>query len=131
MRGTVEKLKLYRDNEDYYLPMAAQARGKIGDQNSYGDWNLGWDCGFIGRRPYFADWWASEGVSMITVYLSTDGIEDYKAEDLERLLIQEAGLYKKMPGNEYLPETPRFVDEKGNEFFSINIDFCPICHLFC
>ncbi len=56
---------------------------------------------------------------MITVFLSTVGLERASEYDLERILIDNK-IYEPLDNYES-PECPRFFDENENEFFSINV----------
>lgn len=116
----IECIKEYRENSDNYLPLIDHERHVFSDTNEYGDVNIGWDCGFIGSRPYFCEAWATEGITMLTVFLSTDGIEDYDVCDLEKMLIDDAQIYGKKEGYTQ-PGVAKLYDDNDNEFFSINI----------
>ncbi|WP_026498794.1 hypothetical protein [Butyrivibrio sp. WCD2001] len=71
----VEFLQHYRNNADFYYPMIDHERRYWPKVNNIGDINIGWDCGAIGRRPYFLECWSGEGTTMITIFISTIGIE--------------------------------------------------------
>lgn len=117
----VEFLEHYRRHHEFYLPMIDHEKKPFPKRTpTYGDINIGWDCGAIGRRPYFAECWSGDHVTMVTYYISTIRIENYSVEDLERLLIVEASLY--FPKAGYLkPGVAKLIDSNNNEFFSINI----------
>ena len=116
---SIEFLQHYRDNKQYYLPMIDHEKKHWSKSNDLGDINIGWDCGAIGRRPYFLECWVGEGITMITFFISTIGIEDYTTEDIEKMLIG-AGLYSKKEGYRSAKVVP-VVDSNYNEFFSVNI----------
>ncbi|RKM59177.1 hypothetical protein D6855_09720 [Butyrivibrio sp. CB08] len=116
----IEFLEHYRNNIKFYLPMIDHERKywpKVTEQ--LGDINIGWDCGSLGRRPYFLECWSGNHVTMITFYISTIGIEDYTVEDIEKLLIG-SGLYSKKDGYKK-PGVVTINDSNNNEFFSVNI----------
>lgn len=116
----IQFLVYYRSLRDFYLPMVDHESRVFEDRNEFGDVNIGWNCGSIDNRPYFLEVWAADGITMMTVFVSTIGIEDYTLEDIEELLIKKGKIYSKKEG--YMnPEFPRFVDHSGNEFYSINI----------
>ncbi len=119
--NAVECLMEYRNHRQDYLPLIDHEKRYFADREpDTGDINIGWDCGFIGKRPYFLECWAPEGLTMITVFVSTTGIEDSTIEELERMLI-EADIYSKKEGYRSSEIAPKFCDSNGNEFFSINI----------
>ena len=117
----IDFLKEYRQNKDKYLPMIDHERKQFETRTEFGDINLGWNCGAIGDRPYFTELWAAEGATMLTIFISTIGIEDCTVDDIERLLIDEAEIYTKKTGYESPTDIPRIVDGDGNEFYSVNI----------
>ena len=122
----IEAIREYRNNKDKYLPLIDhekkhfQSRVNYGDCSGY-DVNIGWNCGFVGNRPYFYECWATEGITMVTIFISTTGIEDASVKDLEKLVIDDAKIYTPLEG--YLSPTtaPKFTDRNGNEFYSLNI----------
>ena len=117
----MDALKEYRANKSSYLPMVDHETKCFETRDEFDDVNIGWNCGFIGNRPYFAEVWATTGITMLTVFISTIGIEDYTPKDLERLLIEDAGYYAPKEG--YIPVefVPQYTDDNGNEFFSVNV----------
>lgn len=116
----IEFLEHYRNNTRFYLPMIDHERKYWPKRtDNLGDINLGWDCGAIGRRPYFLECWSGDHITMITFFLSTIGIEHYRAEDLERMLI-DAGLYSKKEGYKGA-SVMAVIDSNNNQFFSVNI----------
>ena len=119
--SAIERLQEYRANKDKYLPLIDHETWYFPDRTEFGDVNIGWNCDFIGNRPYFLECWATDGTTMITIFISTIGIEEYTLEDIENLLINEAKVYSKLPG--YIPPeiAPKFEDSNGNEFYSVNI----------
>lgn len=115
----IEFLQHYRGNTDYYLPMIDHERRYWPRCNELGDINYGWDCGAIGRRPYFLECWSADGVTMITFFISTIGIEQYTTEEIEKMLI-DAALYSVKEGYRKAKVIP-VLDSNDNSFFSINI----------
>lgn len=119
--NAIDNLMEYRNNKEKYLPLIDHETEFFPERTEYDDVNIGWDCGFIRNRPYFLEAWATTGITMITIFLSTIGIEDYSVADLEKLLIEEGKIYTKREGYESPDFVPKPVDDNGNEFFSINI----------
>ncbi|MBO4782643.1 MAG: hypothetical protein J5522_09615 [Lachnospiraceae bacterium] len=118
--NAIERLQQYRANKDRYLPLIDHETQYFPDRTEFDDVNIGWNCDFIGNRPYFLECWATSGITMITIFISTIGIEDYTLKDMENLLINEGKVYSKLPG--YIPpEIGQFTDSSGNEFYSVNI----------
>lgn len=122
----IDAIKEYRNNKDKYLPLVdhelQQFESKVYYEDGLGfDVNLGWNCGFYENRPYFYECWATDGITMVTVFISTIGLEDASLDDLERFLIEEAKIYTPREGYYSLSEAPKFIDSNGNEFYSLNI----------
>ena len=119
--NAIERLQEYRANKDKYLPLIDHETQFFPGRAECGEVNIGWNCDFIGNRPYFLECWATDGITMITIFLSTIGIEDYTLEEMENLLINEGKIYTKLPG--YIPPEMGYIvgDSSGNEFYSINI----------
>ena len=119
--NAIDNLMEYRNNKEKYLPLIDHETKPFAYRDKFDDVNIGWDCGFIGNRPYFLECWATTGITMLTIFLSTTGIEDYSITDLEKLLIEEAKIYTKKEGYTSPDFVPKYVDGSGNEFFSVNI----------
>ena len=130
MADVKEKIKLLqviRFNPEKILPVVDHAWKVFPDKDMGTQWyddpehNIGWDAGFVdGNRPYFLECWATNGITMLTYFVSTIGIENATTEDLVKMLT-DAGLFRLLD-----PENPRtsvmkFEDDHGNEFFSINV----------
>ncbi|WP_022763556.1 hypothetical protein [Butyrivibrio sp. AD3002] len=115
----VEFLQHYRNNADFYYPMIDHERRYWPKVNNIGDINIGWDCGAIGRRPYFLECWSGEGTTMITIFISTIGIEEYTVEEIEKMLIG-SGLYSQKEGYRQA-KAVSVKDSNDNSFFSVNI----------
>ena len=116
----MEFLMYYRKNTGAYLPMIDHQKKVFPEQDEEGDINIGWDCGAIGRRPYFGECWSVDGITMLTYFISTEGIEDYSAEQIEDLLTEGAALYRKKDGYRQA-KMATMTDGEGNDFFSVNI----------
>ena len=122
----IEMLEMFRRNPDKYLPVSEQSLKVFPPKVMGTEWyddpqhNIGWDTGLLkGNRPYFMECWATCGITMLTYFISAEGMEDAETEDLLNLLAG-AGLFTLRD-----PENPRasvmkFEEEKGN-FFSVNI----------
>ncbi len=121
MNNAIDRLMEYRNNRESYLPMVDHETRYFPDDTEHGDVNIGWDCGFIGQRPYFLECWATGGMTLISIFLSTIEIEDYSIEDLEKFLLEDGKIFSKEEGYISPEIVPKFTDSNGNEFFSINI----------
>ena len=121
LEDRMEFLEEYLKNKEKYLPMVDRAWKIAGDVSEDGAFNLGWDIGLIGAdRPFFAEYW-SDGVRMLTFYVSTEGIEDYSEEQLYKM-IEYADLMEYDEEVDYSGNcVTKFKDSTGNEFYSINI----------
>ena len=120
-------LKEYREHPEKYLPLIDHAWKCFADkdtgENPWDDpeYNIGWNAGVIGdNRPFFLECWATCGITMLTYFVSTIGIEEYGTDELLEML-EKARLVRGLD-----PEHPRTTavkvnDNSGNEFFSVNI----------
>ena len=123
----IKMLNMFRLNPEKFLPIVDHAWKEFPDRDDGTEWyddpqyNIGWDTGLLdGNRPYFLEGWATCGITMLTYFVSTIGIEDATTEELVKKLT-DARLFRL-----YDPEHPRtsvmkFEDDNGNEFFSINV----------
>ena len=116
-----------RENPDRFLPVTDHAWKVFPAVDEGENWyddpqmNIGWDAGLLeGNRPYFMECWATCGITMMTYFVSAEGIESAGKEALLGML-QDAGKFRILN-----PENPRtkimeFTDDGGNKFFSVNI----------
>ena len=115
----LELIKAYRKHPENYLPFVDR-KVQTPARNEYGEVNIGWNAGLIGEnRPYFAECWATDGITMLTVYMSSSGLEDKTPDELAAL-IQESGYYRAKEGDQ-TPTVGTFTNPRGEGFFSINI----------
>lgn len=130
MAGVEEKIRFleeYREHPEKYLPLTDHA-WKHFEKVDYGtDWrddpwyNLGWDAGLLeGNRPYFMICWATCGITMVTYYVSTEGIGEYGVPELLAML-EKAKLVKVLDPSRPRTDILKFEDGSGKEFFSVNI----------
>ena len=123
----IRMLNFFRLNPEKFLPVVDHAWKEFPAEDWGTEWyddkevNIGWDAGLVGAdRPYFLECWASNGITMLTYFVSTEGMENATTEDLVKLLT-DAHLFRLLD-----PENPRtavmkFEDDSGNEFFSVNV----------
>lgn len=123
----IKMLSMFRLNPEKFLPVVDHAWKVFPDVDYGTEWyddkevNIGWNTGLLGAdRPYFMEAWASNGVTMLTYFVSAEGIENATTGDLVKMLT-DAHLFCLLD-----PENPRtsvmkFEDDHGNVFFSINV----------
>lgn len=114
-------LKEYGKHESEYLPLIDHA-GKVfpGRDPKHGEVNIGWNCGLVdGNRPYFAELWAVDGITVLTIFISQIGLETQRPGQIDRML-DDAGLYRMLPGTRR-PAVVPFTDQSGNSFYSVNV----------
>ena len=110
----------YKRNRDRYLPLIDHAWKVFPERTEFGDVNIGWNVGIVeGNRPFFCECWAA-GITALTYFISTAGIEDHSVEQLERMLA-DAGIVWYVGERKYPTSVRIFTDGNGNDFFSINI----------
>lgn len=117
----IDFLKEYHRNSERYYPLIDHANRIFPKRNEeYGDWNIGWSCGLLdARRPYFMECWAVDGITLLTIFISTRDFENIPPEDLDALL-EERKIYHKLP-NSRKPQVKSFTDDSGNSFYSVNV----------
>lgn len=130
MASVKEALRLLaeiRENPDRFLPMADHAWKVFPAVDEGENWyddpqtNIGWDAGLLeGNRPYFMECWAMCGVTMLTYFVSAEGIEGAGTDVLLRML-QDAGLFRILDPANPRTEVMEFTDDNGRKFFSVNI----------
>ena len=130
MAGVSEKISFleeYRTHPEKYLPLTDHAWKQF-EKVDYGEewyddpwYNLGWDTGILaGNRPYFLECWATCGITMLTYFVSADGIGEYGAPELLAML-DKAELVQVTDPSRPRTEVMKYEDDNGREFFSINI----------
>ena len=124
----IELLKEIRDNPERYLPVVDHVWRVFPKKNMGTEWyddpeyNLGWDVGLLeGNRPYFMECWATCGITIVTYFISAEGIGDATAGDLETMLTDGAKLLRFLSPDHRHVSAKKFTDTRGNEFFSVNI----------
>lgn len=116
----IKLIEEYRSNPDKFYPMY-YVTNQMPERNEYDEVNIGWWAGLLDeKRPFFAECWAVDGITMLTIVVSTEGIEDMTAEELDRLF-QDAGYYKQRDPGHNLPNVQTFISKEGHKFFSINL----------
>lgn len=125
-----EKLALLaelRRRPENSLPMVDHA-WKVFPETDAGDescddpeQNIGWDAGMLpGGRPWFLECWATSGITLLTYFLSTEGIEDADCRGLVRML-EDEGLFHRKDPESTSARLMRITDGSGREFFSLNL----------
>lgn len=122
LKDQFELLTDIRINPDKYYPLVDHAEWHYESRTEDGDVNIGWNIGLVeGSRPWFGECWATEGITMLTYFISTRDIEDRTTEQLKAML-EEPGIVKfANPERDNTPAVKKLTDGKGNEFFSVNI----------
>ena len=120
-------LKEIRENPGKYLPIADHAWKVFPKVNEGTEWyddpqtNIGWDAGLLeGNRPYFAECWATCGITMLTYFVSASGMENAETAELIQKL-ENAKLLKIRNPKDPRTTAVEFEDDNGNKFYSINI----------
>ena len=116
----LELIADYRANRDAWLPLVDHAGSVFRSRAKYGEVNVGWNAGEYEKgRPFFAECWAEDGLTMLTIFVSALGMEETTAAQLDEHF-QRIGFYKAL-SEAHEPECIRFTDGAGNEFFSLNL----------
>ena len=115
----LQMVKAYRAHPEDFLPMMDFTE-PVPARDEYGGANIGWNAGLLEEnRPFFAECWAIDQVTVLTIYVSADGIEDISPEELEKM-VQESGYYSYVePGHKASVKT--ITNNKGETFFALDI----------
>ncbi|MBP6965489.1 MAG: hypothetical protein KBC96_13920 [Armatimonadetes bacterium] len=85
------------------------------------DADIGYAVGQLADgRPFRAEMWAEDGVSVLAFFLSTRGIEYLSRDDLISLL-ESNGLVEFLSEDKRFLGVAKFKDPSGNEMFSLNV----------
>ena len=115
----MDLIRAYDQHPEEFLPMN-KPDNEVPPRNEYGEVNIGWNAGLLDEnRPFFAECWAVDGITVLTMFVSTLGIENETPEELEQRFL-ESGYYRKREGADRAPEVRKFAAD-GNEFYSINV----------
>jgi hypothetical protein len=83
--------------------------------------DIGWCDGVLSDgRPFRAEMWAQDGVSLLTIFFSTIGLEDLVQAQIKNLIVVE-GLARFRPGAPERCESRKVVDDAGNAAWSVNV----------
>ena len=87
MNEKILLLDTIRNHPEDFLPIVDHAWKVFPAMTKGTDWrddpeyDLGWDAGLLdGKRPYFAESWATGGITMRTYFVSAKGMEDAKPQ---------------------------------------------------
>ncbi len=83
--------------------------------------DIGWCEGLLADgRPFRVEMWAQDGLSMLTIFFSTIGLEGASQKDLGDLIVAESLV-------SFRPDVPErcdphlFTDDTGCAFWSVNV----------
>ena len=120
MLSGLELIKSYRMDPDRYLPILDR-REEVPGRNEYGEVNIGWYAGLLEEnRPFFAECWAVDRMTMLTICVSARGIEEKTAEEMDRWF-QDAGYYSYRGEKQFPARVNKVKYPNGEEFFIINL----------
>ena len=90
------------------------------EKDESGTMDIGWNEGVTtDGRPYRAEMWTFEGVSMVTIFLSSIGMQNFSKEDFVEYLETE-GLIKYFGEKKFL-RCELVKDDAGKAMWSLNI----------
>lgn len=122
MNKSIEKEKTSKLNEEYNnkieIPMIN--RKDVNFQSNDEEINIGYAEGFLSdERPYRLECWSTYGITIITIFISVLGIENYdKTQVLDYL--EKEGLFKRISGDETREVV--IISNDNNKFYSVNIN---------
>ena len=84
------------------------------------DLDIGWNDGVLSDgRPYRAESWATDQITLLTFFFSTSQIETYTNAQFIKLL-EDDGLIEFSSDQKYVTGE-MFEDPSGNEMWSVNV----------
>ncbi len=90
-------------------------------KDEYGVLDIGWTDGVLtDGRPFRAEMWAQDGISMLTIFFSVKDLVGLDQEQLQRL-VESEGLVAFRPHAKTSCEARKHVDCAGSEMWSVNI----------
>ena len=90
------------------------------EKDESGTLDIGWNEGVTtDGRPYRAEMWAFDGVSMVTIFISSKGMQNLSKEELVEYL-EKQGLVKYF-GEKKLLRCELVKDDAGKPMWSLNI----------
>lgn len=105
---------------NYPAPDRSNQRLNFGKTAEDDTLDIGWAEGTLSDgRPYRAECWCQDQVTMLTIFFSTLGLERATDADLEQLLVREKLVSFKV-GNRFV-RGARFVDPSSHELWSVNV----------
>lgn len=123
----IKLLTIFRLSPKKFLPIVDHAWKVFPDRNEGTEWyddpeyNLGWDTGLLdGDRPYFMECWASNGITVMTYFVSVKGIENAAPEEVVSMLT-DAGLFRFLHPEKPGVSVMKYEDDHENVFFSVNV----------
>ncbi len=120
----IEFLKEYRAHPEKYMPLCSHQL-KYFPPKEPDTWdpeyNVGWNAGIIeGNRPFFAECWATSGITILTYFVIAEGWEEFREKELLEKLAEADLIHVKDPI--HLRTTAvNFQDKDGKSYFSINV----------
>ena len=82
--------------------------------------DVGWAEGKLrDGRPYRAECWAEDGVTSLTLFFSTIGLESFTDADFAAL-VEAEGLVQFTGERRYVAAAP-LTDSSGNDMWSVNV----------
>ena len=118
--NSVDFILAYRKNPERWYPLIDHADSIFPPKTEDGDHNIGWYASTIdGVRPFFVECWAMDGITMLTIYVSTKDFEGKTATELTEIF-RRIG-YLRITNNEYQPKAVIVTDDHQNTFYALNI----------
>ena len=119
----IEMLKECREHPENYYPLIDHQFKKFDVWEDEIVRNIGWGAGlYFEDRPYFAECWKIFTTTAMTVFISSEGIEDSK-NVLQLFMLDMIVRGMISPEKDFFHKANKAVkvtDESGNEFYSIN-----------
>ena len=117
----MDLIKAYRKYPEQFLPLLDHTDQMPG-RNEYDEVNIGWYAGMMDeKRPFFVECWATDGITMITLFVSTTGIEDKTPEEIDQWF-QDIGYYSYKEAGHNPPRVDKCIYKRdGNEYYTVNV----------
>lgn len=105
----------------YPVPDRSKIKRSLHKNMETGETDIGWNSGYLAdKRPYQAECWALDGITMLTYFFSIVGLENHTKEELMDLLIQDGALIVTDRTRARCGALP-WMDAQGNLVWSVNL----------
>ncbi|MBQ9324839.1 MAG: hypothetical protein IJ246_03605 [Clostridia bacterium] len=115
-------LRAYRAHPSHYAPLVDHQYRHFETWDADGVKNVCWCAGCVeDSRPFFAECWQYGTATMLTVFISSDGLPMWGDRYSVMAWLRQHGLIRSYdPAHTYTRVEP-YTDDSGHAFYSVNL----------